>query len=455
MGIKVANNANATLAASINSSATSITVTSGQGARFPTLSAGDYFYATLIDVSNNLEIVKVTARSTDVLTIVRAQESTTARAYSTGDRIELRLTAATFVDATTIADDSIATAKIANSAITAVKMGSDAPLGVSDKTNSSTGYFDLPAGTTAQRPGSPGNGMIRYNTDSGKLEFYNASSATWSSVGGIAATGGTVTNVGGYTVHTFNSSGTFTVTTGSGTVELLVVAGGGQGGANDGTANESGGGGGAGGLVYVSAFPVAAGTYSITIGAGGSGATGPGDARNGVAGSDSVFGSFTATGGGYGGIELGGNGGSGGGSGRSNAVNSSSTQASTVNGYPTVGFGFGGGTAGGNLSRSAGGGGGAGAAGANAGSSQAGVGGVGKQYSTSGTATFYAGGGGGGGCGGVTRGLGGSGGGGAGGQDGTGTAGTANTGGGGGGSSAGNVRGGNGGSGVVILRYVP
>ena len=99
MGIKLTNNAFATLAAGINSSVTSITVTSGQGARFPTLSAGDYFYATLIDTSNNLEIVKCTARSTDVLTVVRAQESTTARAYSTGDRIEIRITAGTFVDA--------------------------------------------------------------------------------------------------------------------------------------------------------------------------------------------------------------------------------------------------------------------------------------------------------------------------------------------------------------------
>ena len=102
MGIKLSNNANATLAAGINSSATSITVTSGQGARFPTLTAGDYFYATLVDTSNNLEIVKCTARSTDVLTVVRAQESTTARAYSTGDRIEIRITAATFVDATDV-----------------------------------------------------------------------------------------------------------------------------------------------------------------------------------------------------------------------------------------------------------------------------------------------------------------------------------------------------------------
>jgi hypothetical protein len=102
MGIKVSNNAFATLAAGINSSATSITLTTGQGARFPTLGAGDYFYATLIDISNNLEIVKCTARSTDVLTVVRAQEGTSARAYSTGDRIEIRITAQTFLDATAI-----------------------------------------------------------------------------------------------------------------------------------------------------------------------------------------------------------------------------------------------------------------------------------------------------------------------------------------------------------------
>lgn len=98
MGIKLSNNAFATLAAGINSSVTSITVASGQGARFPTLTGTDYFYATLIDTSNNLEIVKCTARATDVLTVVRAQESTTARAYAAGDRLEIRITAQTFVD---------------------------------------------------------------------------------------------------------------------------------------------------------------------------------------------------------------------------------------------------------------------------------------------------------------------------------------------------------------------
>jgi hypothetical protein len=96
MGLKVANNAFGTLNAGITSSDTTIVVNAGEGARFPSLSAGDYFFATLIDTTNNLEIVKVTARSTDTMTVVRGQDSTTARAFSTNDRFELRPVAALF-----------------------------------------------------------------------------------------------------------------------------------------------------------------------------------------------------------------------------------------------------------------------------------------------------------------------------------------------------------------------
>lgn len=98
MGLKVTNNAYGTLNAGITSSSTTIVLNAGEGARFPTLSAGDYFYATLIDTTNNLEIVKVTARSTDTMTVVRAQDSTTARAFSTNDRFELRPVAALFAE---------------------------------------------------------------------------------------------------------------------------------------------------------------------------------------------------------------------------------------------------------------------------------------------------------------------------------------------------------------------
>lgn len=94
MAVLFANNATSTLASGITNVATSLTVAGGTGALFPTLSGGNVFYATLVDASNNIEIVKVTARSTDTFTIVRAQESTTARAFSTGHKVELRLTAA-------------------------------------------------------------------------------------------------------------------------------------------------------------------------------------------------------------------------------------------------------------------------------------------------------------------------------------------------------------------------
>lgn len=52
--------------------------------------------------------------------------------------------------------------------------GASTPSAVSDQANSSTGYFDLPAGTTAQRPGTPSTGNIRYNTTTGLAEVYTA-----------------------------------------------------------------------------------------------------------------------------------------------------------------------------------------------------------------------------------------------------------------------------------------
>ena len=49
------------------------------------------------------------------------------------------------------------------------------PTAVSDQLNSSTGYFDLPAGTTGERPGSPATGMIRYNSTLGRYEGWGGS----------------------------------------------------------------------------------------------------------------------------------------------------------------------------------------------------------------------------------------------------------------------------------------
>lgn len=93
------NNATSTLAADITNSATSLTVASGHGARFPSPTGDDYFLVTLEKTDGTREIVKVTARSTDTFTIVRAQEGTTGTAFTAGDVVELRVTAETLARA--------------------------------------------------------------------------------------------------------------------------------------------------------------------------------------------------------------------------------------------------------------------------------------------------------------------------------------------------------------------
>lgn len=95
MGLKLSNNAIARLASNISSSDTSILLTPGSGVLFPILSSGDYFPATLIKSDGSHEIIKVTTRSTDTLTVVRSQEGTVASAFNANDRIEVRLTAST------------------------------------------------------------------------------------------------------------------------------------------------------------------------------------------------------------------------------------------------------------------------------------------------------------------------------------------------------------------------
>ena len=95
MGIKLTNNATALVPLSVSSTQTSLTVTTGKGSLFPILGSGDYFFATLSDVNNNFEIVKVTARTDNVMTMVRAQESTLAIPFPANSRFEHRITAAT------------------------------------------------------------------------------------------------------------------------------------------------------------------------------------------------------------------------------------------------------------------------------------------------------------------------------------------------------------------------
>lgn len=85
--ILFANNATSTLAGAITNVATTVNLQAGGGALFPNPGAGQYFVLTFVDAATGLlnEIVQVTARVVDALTIVRAQEGTTAKAWLAGD----------------------------------------------------------------------------------------------------------------------------------------------------------------------------------------------------------------------------------------------------------------------------------------------------------------------------------------------------------------------------------
>lgn len=76
------------LASSITSGATSITLASGQGARFDSFSAGDVSYAVIIDEHETsyarFEFVKITARAGDVLTVERGKLGTSGIAFPIG-----------------------------------------------------------------------------------------------------------------------------------------------------------------------------------------------------------------------------------------------------------------------------------------------------------------------------------------------------------------------------------
>jgi hypothetical protein len=255
--------------------------------------------------------------------------------------------------------------------------------------------------------------------------------------GSMVATGGTITDVGGYRIHTFTSPGSFVVSDvgATGEVEYLIVAGGGAGGRGDdgGAAAGAGGGG-----VIPGSLTVTAQAYSITVGAGGAGSSvnlTPGNNGN----NSSAFG-LTAVGGG--GSGAGSNGraigrpGASGGSGGGASVTVNQDFWDALGGEGTGGQGNRGGNAVAiNLSgvaRAAAGGGGAGGPAADV-TNVAGSGGPGLTSSISGTAVTY----GVGGDGRITSGPGAAG-----------TDGRGNGGGGGVGAASGK-----GGDGIVIIRY--
>jgi hypothetical protein len=320
-----------------------------------------------------------------------------------------------------------------------------------------TGFFTLPSGTTAQRPGSPVAGMIRNNTSTGYVEYYNGTAwinldTTVSATATSAAYTVDIEDDGvPYKVHAWFGSGSLTVSS-AGEVEYLLVGGGGGGAGGNPSADGNGGGGG-GGMLTGRIF-LSPGTYPISIGVGGAGGAASPASRGTTGGDTTAFG-LTASGGGGGGsdsVQNGLSGGSGGGA--------STSGPGGVGGAGIAGQGYPGGLAnapgGGGPGGGGGGGGGAGGPGGNGNQNQpGGAGGLGRSSTITGKLSYYAAGGAGSSW---TSGTIASGGLNVGGSGGTRSPAAAafgggiNTGGGGGAGTAGNASGA-GGSGIAVVRY--
>jgi hypothetical protein len=112
-----ANNASSTLAGGISDTQTTLAVQTGDASKFPDPTGGDWFMATIVDAAGNIEIVKCTARSGAILTVVRGQENTPGTTFSAGARIGQRWTAGTldsvFSDIAGKADTSTVNAALA------------------------------------------------------------------------------------------------------------------------------------------------------------------------------------------------------------------------------------------------------------------------------------------------------------------------------------------------------
>lgn len=82
-----------------------------------------------------------------------------------------------------------------------------------------TGYFQIPTGTTAQRPASPANGMIRFNSSTGSLEGYM--SGNWITItGSLGSQSNPATSATQLKNAGITTNGVYYYTLSSGTVPL-------------------------------------------------------------------------------------------------------------------------------------------------------------------------------------------------------------------------------------------
>ncbi|EKN5091899.1 hypothetical protein ACSOQX_003592 [Yersinia enterocolitica] len=267
-----ANNASTVLAAGISASATTLTVNTGTGGLFPSpVSGTSFFKLTLIDSATGTltEIVHVTARSGDAMTIVRGQEGTANRLWSANDIAANMMTAGTLdLFAQSGSLGGAASLNVGTAAGT-VAAGNDSRItGALQKANNLSEI--AAAGSVAQAAAQANIGLTP-SKFSGRL----------------------------LNTQTFTSTGTYTPTAGTAYIEVEAVGGGGASGAVSATSASQNaiaatGSPGAYAKVLYTSVPS---TASVVIGSGGIGAF-----SSGQIGGSTTFGSILTCSGGPGSI---------------------------------------------------------------------------------------------------------------------------------------------------------
>lgn len=198
-----------------NKTLTAPTITGGTHTALTSLgirSTGTGAYDLTLANTENLTAARtLTIKVNDAARLLNlAGDVNTAGAFSTAGAFALTLTATAATNVTLPTTGTLATLAgtetFTNKTLTAPTLTggtiNNTPIGgttaaagafttlsaTGDVTFTSTGFLDIPTGTTAQRPASPNTGMLRFNTTLGKFEGYNGS--VWSSVGGGATGGG-------------------------------------------------------------------------------------------------------------------------------------------------------------------------------------------------------------------------------------------------------------------------
>ena len=345
------NNSSTTIAGAITNTALTVNLAPGAGAEFPNPGAGQYFVGTFNDAATGLltEIVWVTARSGDTLTITRAQEGTVALNWNSGDLFSNFWTAGSAAQMlqqgqvpsaalvnygadTGTADAMVATLSPIVTVLTDGLLVEITPKYANATTTptlnpSGLGFkniirFDGTACVAGDIQPAPAKALLAWDlttlqfmllnpagfdlnqlsTTQGAIVYRNASK--WvglapGTAGQFLATGGAAANPSWETgvssavtsMQVFTSNGTFTVPDNVTKVRVTVVGGGGGG------IVEGGGGGGGGGGTAIKTITglVPAATVTVTVGAGGA---------SQASGGSSSFGAYCSATGGVGGLSV-------------------------------------------------------------------------------------------------------------------------------------------------------